>query len=239
MDVWIIESNTVYKEVPFMVVVDWIQQGRLLADDKLKPSGTAEWFRLGGLPEFAAYLPRPVPHRAEDQAEALEGVHGDFSWKRPKSDEDEDVDMIPLIDVSLVLLVFFMMISTGAAAGVFGNISTPAAIFGMKTDKEYEIGIKAVDAANQDRFPNKEIGEDAFYYFTHKGERLLEENDQTVFLQKLAGELGRAPGQIEITLNADGRLKSKYVRKVMIFLEGHRDKVRQKYTGVSDKGVGS
>ena len=42
-DVWIVETNQVYKEVPYTVVADWVQQGRLLEDDRLKPSGTAEW----------------------------------------------------------------------------------------------------------------------------------------------------------------------------------------------------
>ena len=36
LDVWIVESNTVYQEVPFEVVTDWVQQGRLLADDQVK-----------------------------------------------------------------------------------------------------------------------------------------------------------------------------------------------------------
>jgi len=115
LDVWIIETNTVYREVPFEVVTDWVQQGRLLADDKLRPSGTAEWFRLGDNPSFAAYLPRPEPHAANDQAEALEPVEVEFAWKPYHGDDDEDVDMIPLIDVSLVLLVFFIM--TAAAVG--------------------------------------------------------------------------------------------------------------------------
>ena len=30
LDVWIIESNTVYREVPYTVVCDWIQQGQKL-----------------------------------------------------------------------------------------------------------------------------------------------------------------------------------------------------------------
>ncbi len=36
LDVWIVETNTVYREVPFEVVTDWVQQGRLLADDMLR-----------------------------------------------------------------------------------------------------------------------------------------------------------------------------------------------------------
>src|ERR671912_648511 len=37
--------------------------------------------------------------------------------RRSRFDEDDDVDMIPLIDISMVLLVFFIMVqATGAMA---------------------------------------------------------------------------------------------------------------------------
>jgi biopolymer transport protein ExbD len=120
LDVWILESNTVYREVPYNVVTDWAQQGRLLPDDNVRPSGTNQWNRLGDLPAFAAFVPKPVPYRVEDQAEALEAVHTDVVVKKRHADEDEDVDMIPLIDISLVLLIFFMMTATtGGAASLF------------------------------------------------------------------------------------------------------------------------
>ena len=77
LDVWIVEGNTVYKEVPFTVVADWTQQGRLLEDDMLRPSGTEKWYRLGNTPVLAAYLPREDPYRTDDQAEALEAVEVD------------------------------------------------------------------------------------------------------------------------------------------------------------------
>ena len=57
LDVWIVEGNTVYKEVPFDVVADWVQQGRLLEDDMARPSGTSEWARLGDMADFAVYVP--------------------------------------------------------------------------------------------------------------------------------------------------------------------------------------
>ena len=124
LDVWIVESNTVYREVPFTVVADWVQQGRLLEDDMIKPSGTAEWSRVGASPDFSAYVPKPQAYRTEDQAEALEPVQLDFHYKRRHEEEDDDVDMIPLIDVSLVLLIFFMLLSAGA--GVATAIQVPA-----------------------------------------------------------------------------------------------------------------
>jgi biopolymer transport protein ExbD len=127
LDVWILESNTVYREVPFSVVTDWVQQGRLLADDKLRPAGTNQWVRLGDTPAFAAYLPKAEPFRAEDRAEALEPVQVELTVRHRPGDEDEDVDMIPLIDISLVLLIFFMMTATvGGAGSIF---DTPKATY--------------------------------------------------------------------------------------------------------------
>ena len=114
IDVWLVESNTVYKEVPFAVVTDWVQQGRVIETDMWKPSGTANWFPFGGKNDFAPYFPQPETDRTEDQAEALEPVHVEFTYKRPREEEDDEVDMIPLIDVSLVLLVFFMLSATTA-----------------------------------------------------------------------------------------------------------------------------
>jgi biopolymer transport protein ExbD len=114
-DVWFVQANTVTKEVPFHVVTDWIQQGRAAPDDRIKPSGTAEWRDLGTVAALQPYFPRPEPHRPQDAAEAMAPVEMDFDWKRGSADEDDDVDMIPLIDISLVLLIFFMMTMTVAA----------------------------------------------------------------------------------------------------------------------------
>jgi hypothetical protein len=101
-DVWVLETNTIYKQVPYTVVTDWAQQGRLLAEDRLRPAGTQEWIPAANLPALNAFLPRAEPLRAEDKAEALEPVQVDFSWRHRRDDADEDVDMIPLIDISLV-----------------------------------------------------------------------------------------------------------------------------------------
>jgi hypothetical protein len=126
LDIWITQLNTVYREVPFVVATDWLQEGRLLAEDKVRITGTTAWRLIGNVPAFAPYFPKPEPHRAEDRAEALEPVEVGFDWKNPAEAEDEDVDMIPLIDISLVLLIFFMM-TASVTSGLFSPIKTPAA----------------------------------------------------------------------------------------------------------------
>src|SRR5271163_3847174 len=98
LDVWILEINTVYREVPFVVVTDWLQQGRLLREDCVRLTGSKKWHAIEVVPALGPYLPRAEVQRAEDRAEALEPVELGFDVHRPSDEEDEDVDMIPLID---------------------------------------------------------------------------------------------------------------------------------------------
>ena len=60
-DVWFVAVNTVYKAVPYQVVADWTQQGRLSAGDKLRAAGVEEaWKPVNEWECFADYLPRPA-----------------------------------------------------------------------------------------------------------------------------------------------------------------------------------
>jgi biopolymer transport protein ExbD len=230
LDVWIIDSNTVYKEVPYAVVCDWIQQGRLLEDDKLKPSGTRDWFRLGDSTDFTPYLPRAEPNRPEDEAEALEPVMLDFAFKRPHDVEDDDVDMIPLIDVSLVLLVFFML--TASVTGALGFVETPNTENGeVVTDSKalridinrdpddgspvYAVGVGANPAAKEDS--DLKTKEDA--------------------LERLKSKLARSPGEVEVVINAHKDLPARYARDMLLALSKSpfNSKITLNFFGVSEK----
>jgi biopolymer transport protein ExbD len=124
-DVWFVAANTVYRQVPYQVVADWTGQGRLAPVDMLRPAGTEEpWKRDDGWELFADYLPKPAPAVAavgsEQPAATLDvHEHDDFLTRRRRPEEDDEVDMIPLIDISMVLLVFFIIVSaTGALSPV-------------------------------------------------------------------------------------------------------------------------
>jgi biopolymer transport protein ExbD len=144
-DVWFVQSSTVYKQVPYHVVTDWVQQARLGAEDMLKPSGAPNWVKLSSLPLFEAYLPQPDVQKVGDAAEALEPIELDFTWKKRPDADDEDVDMIPLIDISLVLLIFFMMTTTVAA---ISRISVPTMENAVKIDTSREILRIDIDSVN-------------------------------------------------------------------------------------------
>src|SRR5207247_5154121 len=103
------------------------QQGRIVGGDRVRPEGGGNWDLVSASPLFATYLPRPAAQpAAEDRAEALEPIGFDIPSSRPQLGEDEDVDMIPLIDISLVLLIFFMM-TASVSSGILSPIVTPPA----------------------------------------------------------------------------------------------------------------
>jgi biopolymer transport protein ExbD len=232
LDVWIIETNTVYREVPFEVVTDWVQQGRLLADDMLRPSGTAQWFRLGDNPSFAAYLPRSDPYAANDQAEALEPVQVDFVWKRPQEDVDEDVDMIPLIDVSLVLLVFFIM--TAGAVVTASSLKLPEAQYNLTSGNENMIWI-GIHASEADPTfpPSYSIGE---------GEKTAVPDDEGLtekqVLEKLDARVEKLKESgvrtVEVQVRGDEILPAGRVRHLQLELE-RRPVIIRKYQRVNEK----
>jgi biopolymer transport protein ExbD len=228
LDVWIVETNTVYKEVPFAVVADWVQQGRLLEDDMVKPSGTAQWFKLGGVPELTPYLPRAEPFRADDQAEALEPVQLDFRWKKRHLEEDDDPDMIPLIDVSLVLLIFFML--TASAIGAASLISAPEARYGTIANDPEAIRI---DIDLKDGEP---------VYAVAVGDRPPSADDKDIedfqrLLRLVREKVDEAKGRVEVVINAHKELRSKYARDVLVALQApeFRNKIKVNFYGVSER----
>jgi biopolymer transport protein ExbD len=228
LDVWIIETNTVYKEVPFAVVSDWVQQGRLLEEDMIKPSGTKDWFKLGSSPELTPYLPRPEPHRPADEAEALEPVMLEFTYKRPREEEDDDVDMIPLIDVSLVLLIFFMLTASGAVTA--GFVDTPQTEFGIMAESAKEMRI---DVTSE--------GDGTPVYALGVGSAPADPDDKDLHsvaavLDRLKARLARTEGTVEVVINVEKTLKAKVGRDLLVGLraEPFRSKISGNFFGVSE-----
>ncbi len=72
------------------------------------------------IPEEAVQIPTPSATDASTHVELPEAE--EITFRRPPSEEDDDVDMIPLIDVSMVLLVFFIIMR---AAGSVSPVDVP------------------------------------------------------------------------------------------------------------------
>jgi biopolymer transport protein ExbD len=208
-DVWILETNAAYRNVPYMVVTDWVQQGRLLLEDKVRPAGVKEWSRVADLQALSAFVPRAEPHRAEDTAEALEPVEVEVAWKRRSEDEDDDVDMIPLIDVSLVLLVFFIM-TTAAVGGAVSFIRTPPAEHRLLAIDKNMIWVGIDDPEKNHRF----------VYFLGQGEQGEPKKFQDKReLIRAVDDLLRGQRLVDVRIKADQHLPFEVVRDMTNELE--------------------
>jgi biopolymer transport protein ExbD len=233
LDVWLVEANKVYKEVPYNVVTDWVQQGRLLEEDKVRPAGGGDWQRVADGP-LAAYLPKPEPHRAEDRAEALEPVSGGLTWRHRTDEGEEEIDMIPLIDISLVLLIFFVFNATKILPGVLGpsgglpkaEAGAPAEPRGLWVRIDFD--------------PKKQ--KEPIYSVGKAGQPVQEGDDKLKTLPELLQRLdallppeGQPP--VEVTVNAVAATPSGLVRDLVVKLEEgpRRGRIIKKFTGVSMK----
>jgi biopolymer transport protein ExbD len=216
-DVWLVQGNMVYRSVPYEVVTDWIQQQRLLADDHIRPTGTEEWFVLGKVPAFAGFLPQPEPLRTDAQAEALEPVETAFAWGKKGEEEEADPDMIPLIDISLVLLIFFMM--TSAVAAVGSGIRVPAAK-GLEpelVDSKTEMIWVGIDFVADNQPPR--------YSISYNGGPASEDNNnlsQDQAIKKIEEVLQKQQRVPEIRVAAHKNLSFDLIKSMSVALEKFR-----------------
>jgi hypothetical protein len=202
-DVWVVRLKAVYPRVPYSVVSDWIQEGRLAAQDRVRPAGGTAWQMVQDVPALAAFLPRPQPLALEDRAAALEPIAPLFATGARRPDDDEgDVDMVPLIDVSLVLLIFFLMTAT-VSSGLLSPIKTPAAHHQLETITQdtYWVGIDKKEQGNPwycfgvgDKY--RELRPEA------SGEERYGASDPDVVLTHLKEELQSRQGEVRIRLRA-------------------------------------
>ena len=146
-DVWLTAANSVYKNVPYQVVADWAQHGRLGAADQLRPAGTQyAWKRLDAVPLFRAYLPLAGP--VDAAGVPLPEADDDPPRRKAKEADDDEVDMIPLIDISMVLLVFFVLIRT---TGALSPIDVPDMKWAGELSKDPTAVTLSIDKKDADR----------------------------------------------------------------------------------------
>jgi hypothetical protein len=228
LDVWIVEINRVYREVPFAVVTDWLQQGRLLREDRVRLAGGKTWHLLSKVPAFAPFLPQAEPLVVEDKAEALEPVDLGFVPTRRIEEEDEDVDMIPLIDISLVLLIFFMMTAT-VTSGFLPSINTPGAKHQLASPAadSYWVGIDSKSLGGQ-----VEKGADGkslpWFSFGKENKELYKPTTAVGdVVDALCKALANEQGEINVRLRADRGLSIETIKDFTMELHGLEDRLNR------------
>lgn len=168
-DVWFVTANTVYKAVPYNVVADWTQQGRLAPADMVRPAGTEEaWTRVSDHDLLADFVPRATTAKrvvaavapvvaaaaapsaaapAATEGEAVELPEPEEPPSKSRFEDDDEVDMIPLIDISMVLLVFFILVQ---AAGALAPVDVPEMKYAGQLTADPDAITITIDKLNTD-----------------------------------------------------------------------------------------
>ncbi len=217
-DVWFVAADTVYRGVPYGVVTGWAEQGRVAADDKLRAAGTeGPWVRVADHPLVSDFLYRrsePAPPVA-DVAEQLQPVELDVVVRRGTGEEDEDVDMIPLIDISLVLLIFFMMTTAVAA---LSPVNVPDMKYASEFGKDADAITIQIDKRGEEVFFSLRMGD--------RPPELIDNNLRTPeeVLRRLDARLAEVqrPPEVRIACNRD--LERGWVRDIARELDRRKNK---------------
>jgi biopolymer transport protein ExbD len=220
-DVWFVAANTVYKAVPYNVVADWTGQGRLAPSDQLKPSGSNEpWKRVDEYALLRDYAPPSAPTVAVVAGSAPAPVPEDHDFDplphRHKEGEDDEVDMIPLIDISMVLLVFFIMMQ---AAGAISPVDVPDMKFaGKLTDSPNAVTINIEKGGGETVYYAVRVGE-----LAPKGEHNNLPNPEAALaaLDSILGTVDKPP---EVRLACNKALPSERVFEMIPELKKRQEK---------------
>src|SRR5262249_60641388 len=129
-------------------------------------------------------------------------VQIDFVWKRRHEEEDDDVDMIPLIDISLVLLIFFMMTAAVSGAGLL--FDTPKA----------ENKLLAIDA-HMSWVGISRDSDGKLIFSLGQGEQVEGRYDrQEDLLQGLEEHLGKVQEPVNIRIRGDRHLPIEVIQEM-------------------------
>src|SRR4051812_50128568 len=96
-DLWLTAANRVYRAVPYDVLTDWLQQGRVVADDQVRTETAGELRRVADVSAPRTFLPHADVDRPDDVAGAVEPVALPVVPRRPQG-VDRHGDLVPPLD---------------------------------------------------------------------------------------------------------------------------------------------
>jgi biopolymer transport protein ExbD len=214
-DVWLIKSNQVIREIPAITIEDWLVERRIISQDKIRPSGTADWYDVGKHPSY------PINY---GNAELPQSAIFDLPKYSKRNSSDDDVDMIPLIDVSLVLLVYFLMNTSSIGSGSSTKLPVAefASVQGVKDQAWIEI-------ENSNSF--------VLGFAERNKKESLKIDSQDKIVSSLRNEINNGHKFKELTIYAPGDSSAGTVRKIVTILDNsfNKDEINKIHLGVTGK----
>lgn len=131
MQLKLVSTNKLYGPVPMDKLIQLASEGRLSPEDQVRAAGTETWYAVADVPALAGSLPKTavVPSSAEGGALPEPDVNI-AAWTprgSARAPEEAEIDMAPMIDVTFLLLIFFMITNSLANPS---PMDVPSAVHG-------------------------------------------------------------------------------------------------------------
>jgi len=131
-------------------------------------------------------------------------------------EEDPEFQIAPMIDILLVLLVFFMTIATDQVLQVNKDVVLPVATAGLDPETGKDSGEVIVNVLWGEKDPNKVVEGDMGHLDVEgKGPMGLKELTDYIISKKTAVE-SKGQTNFRVVIRADRNAKYQYVRTVMV-----------------------
>src|SRR4051812_26635228 len=140
---------------------------------------------------------------------------------RTLPEEDPEFQIAPMIDILLVLLVFFMTIATDQVLQVNKDVTLPVATKGDDPPKEQQNGV-IVNVLWGDKDPAKATGNEDMGKLDveGRGSMGLKELTDYIIQKKDAAEKAGQGATFRVTIRGDRNAKYQYIKMVMIAIGG-------------------
>jgi len=113
LELKIVSLDRVYGPVSLEQLVRLAAEGRVCAQDLVRKAGAQTWHRVADVPAIAASLPQePIRKSLAAGSDSVDlGLDADSGriTPRPRQQDEATMEMAPMIDVTFLLLIFFML----------------------------------------------------------------------------------------------------------------------------------
>jgi biopolymer transport protein ExbD len=203
MELKLISMDRVYSPVPFDKLVQLATQGRLSPDDLVRPVGTQTWYPVSEVPALAASLPQPALAQAAAEGGPVvdvEGAAGERWVPRPPASraEEAEMDMAPMIDVTFLLLIFFMLSNSMANPT---PMDVPAAVHGRGVTLEGQQQIL--------------LDQEGDYYFGNVASDQNRAESLEALIEEVQTNADAADAALDVIINAHKKLSYVRVRELV------------------------
>ena len=197
MELKVVSLGRVYGPVPLETLVKLATGGRISADDLVRPSRTQAWLRVTDVPALAACL-----RQASSVGQDIEGFAGASARpapRRQRPEEDAEMDMTPMIDVTFQLLIFFMLSHTWANLAA---MEVPEAVHGRGVNMEGQQVIL--------------IDHQGAYYIGDRPEPQYRHDSAETLVAEVQANAAKSEGRpLDVIIHGHKRAKHKSVRELI------------------------